>query len=226
MNVPAWLKSASAAAMLAILCWASSPARALTVVNNGDQVDGWDIVFPSGLTLIQETDQPTLTLQVMGAFNSLTPQDITFVQATYTASPTITFATQTMSNSTGNKLIGLKQSLHTRLPGNTPVPTITGSFNLNNPARTVFTTKLASPSAVTLNGPFKNGMTSLLGFGVNGGNMVISANPVTSGLKKIFMVKETPLPVVPIPPAAWTGLSGLLGLGAIAGLKRLKKVRA
>ena len=76
-------------------------------MNNGDQVGGWDIVFPAGITMVEESNQPTLTLQEVDDVSTVGIQDITFVQATYNASQTITFATQTFTNDTGARLNAL-----------------------------------------------------------------------------------------------------------------------
>jgi hypothetical protein len=221
--VPRRLHFSLAAALVALVTCVAHPALALIVVNNGDEVDGWDIVMPANVTIIQQTNKPTLTVQEIGAFDSLVNEKILFVQASYHASPTITIRTETVTNSTGHKLGGMRDAVSDRLEGNTGSPTITQSFSVSDPARTLFTSENMLPSNVTFTGTFRNGLSSRLGFGSTGGKIVISANPVTSGLKKIFRLNEDPLPAVPLPPACWTGLSGLLGLGAIAGLKKLKK---
>lgn len=59
------------------------------------------------------------------------------------------------------------------------------------------------------------------------GQLVINANPIRSGGFKTFVLREQPNvgptpPPIPLPAAAWTGLSGLIGLGLVSGLRKLR----
>jgi hypothetical protein len=57
-----------------------------------------------------------------------------------------------------------------------------------------------------------------------GGSIYINAAPSETGSKR-FVLKEQPLPI-PLPAAAWMGLSGLMGLGVVGSLKNLRRKNA
>jgi hypothetical protein len=66
------------------------------------------------------------------------------------------------------------------------------------------------------------------GFGLGAGSLVINANPFENGsARRVFVFKEQPVPgdgfIIPLPAAAWTGLSGLLGLVVANGAKALRR---
>jgi len=210
------------AAILGVLAFAVTPVRALTVVGNGDTVDGWNIIMPAGMTMLWEDNKPSLTLQTTSAFNTTAGQQIMFVQALYSASSTITFDTQAITNSSFTRFTGMTQSVNTMLSGTRSTPALIGSaFTLNNPGKTIFTSQVTTGTRNTLSGMLMNTQTSRLGYG-GGGNFIINANPATGGgLKKIFAFREDPIPVAPVPPAFWMGLSTLMGLGAVAGLRKM-----
>jgi hypothetical protein len=214
------LKAVSAAAILGFLGLFASPARALTVINSGDEVDGWDIIFPSGISVLEEDAQSTLTLQTTGTFTSTAPQDIMFVQARYAAAATVTIDSENLTNLSGANFSGFSQKLVTLLPGTgASPPAFTQAFTLNRPSANKFTNQTLSSILDALTGSLANDATSKLG-GTNGGALVINGNPALTLLKKVFYLQETPIPVVPIPAASWTGLSGLLGLWVISGIKK------
>ena len=95
-----------------------------------------------------------------------------------------------------------------------------------------FTTMSFADANQTLN--FSGGVVG------NGQTWMPGANSLTgiaivSGSASSFALKEIPMPVngntgggpaVPLPAAAWTGLSTLLGLGLIAGAKNARKILA
>jgi hypothetical protein len=197
------------------------PVRAEPVisspVSNGENIDGWQVVFPAGVTLESE-NTPTLTLEEVGAFNSLSPLSVLFVQSSYTASPTITIAGQSLTNDSIYPLSGVTKQISPVVAGSS-APTILSTFSLSNPSTEVFNRQTVGSSSITFHGLLNIGATSVL----NNGQLVISANPSTSGLRKVFFVNDDPIPVVPLPAAVWTGLSGLLGLGAIAGFRKLTR---
>jgi hypothetical protein len=60
--------------------------------------------------------------------------------------------------------------------------------------------------------------------GFDHGSLFINANPFDSGnVRRTFVFKEQPVSVIPLPAAAWTGLSGLLGLGMIGVAKNWRR---
>lgn len=62
------------------------------------------------------------------------------------------------------------------------------------------------------------------GDGAGNGELVIFANPSQSGVGTAFVFKETP--IIPLPAAAWMGLSCMLGLGVISKAKKLRRIIA
>jgi hypothetical protein len=212
-----WRQVVFALTALAVTGWFASAAHAESVVSNGATIDGWEVVFPANMSLVSE-DTPTFTLEETGAFDSLAPLDILFVQASYAASPTITIDSETLTNNVG-QLKGVKNEVTSVLAGNTASPSILTTFSLTNPNNSVFSRQTIGNTFVTYRGTFSKGSKAVL----NNGDLVVSANPVTSGMRKIFFLHDEAVPAVPLPPAVWTGLSGLLGLGAISGLRKLKQ---
>lgn len=63
------------------------------------------------------------------------------------------------------------------------------------------------------------------GVGVNK-DLWINAAPTKSGYFQSFVLKEAPVIAIPLPAAAWTGLSGLIGLGLLGSLKKVRSLRA
>jgi hypothetical protein len=61
--------------------------------------------------------------------------------------------------------------------------------------------------------------------GAASGALVIHAAPTSNGSMKSFSLKEQPI-IIPLPAAAWTGLSGLLGLGFFGYAKNLRRLIA
>ena len=59
--------------------------------------------------------------------------------------------------------------------------------------------------------------------GVGPGALVVRADPVQGTLRN-FVLKEQPLTVIPVPAAAWTGLTGLVGLAVIGSAKKLRNL--
>jgi hypothetical protein len=71
---------------------------------------------------------------------------------------------------------------------------------------------------VTLSdGLVHNGESFFPGFGKNGGDLTINATGS-------FSLNEQPTVAVPLPAAAWTGLSGLVGLGLLGSVKKIRKI--
>jgi len=95
-----------------------------------------------------------------------------------------------------------------------------------------FTTMSFADSGQTLN---FNGGTVAAGETWFAGANSATGIAIVSGSSSSFALKEIPVPVtgntgggpaVPLPAAAWTGLSTLLGLGLLAGAKNARKILA
>lgn len=212
----------AAAAVAGSLSFMAEPSRAISLitVNNGDEVDGWDIVFPANITITAD-NSPDLMLNVAGTFTSASLATIEFVQAEYDASPTISFATLAIHNESGQSFGSYKEQLFSLVSGNTPPPTVAMSFNLDDPGQNVFTRQTIGTNSVTLMGSLPDGGVSRLGFDATGGELVFDANPVSSGLEKVFSVKNTPAMGLqtPLPEPAGLALVG----GAMIALGRRRR---
>jgi hypothetical protein len=200
-------------------------SQAATVLSSGSQVDGWSISFPVGISLVSDGG-PTLTLEKGAAFTNIEGLVITFTQVSYNASPTIDITDETVTNVSGQDWSGFQFIAANTLTGNAGAATLEpNAFNNSTPP---FTTQTDSPSTITLGGGVQpNLATADWGFGSSGGDLVIDANPATSGVKKVFDFKEIPVTsVIPLPAAGWMGLTGLVGLGLISSAKRMRKILA
>src|SRR5690606_1981915 len=79
----------------------------------------------------------------------------------------------------------------------------------------------SQPQVITLGeGVLNDGEIWRPGVGPAGGELVINAAPSATGTQR-FVFKELPMPI-PLPAAAWMGLSSLLAMGAFGGVKRLR----
>jgi len=79
----------------------------------------------------------------------------------------------------------------------------------------------ADSKVVTLsNGTLNDGESFFPGFGKNGGDLVINATGNFS------LEEGTGGHQIPLPAAAWMGVSGLVGLAALKGVKQLRKLVA
>lgn len=217
------LSLAALAVSAAVFAGVGSAHAATVLKSGGSPIDGWKITFPADVTLIDEGGG-TLTLAKAATFNSAEGLDITFTQVgTTTVSPTITFASETITNNSGSAFNSFQFLLQNTFAGSSSNAVFSGTTFTNTG---VFTTTTPGSDTITLSGgTLANGATTNFG-GTDGGSLVINANPVTTGTKVIDF-KEIPGPGptgVPIPAAAWTGLSGLLGLGLISKIKGLKKL--
>jgi hypothetical protein len=65
-----------------------------------------------------------------------------------------------------------------------------------------------------------NGQTWFAGANSSTGIAIVSGNSASS-----FVLKEVPIPI-PLPAAAWTGMSTLVGLGLLATAKKARKILA
>jgi len=211
------------AATAVVAAGLAGSSQAATVLNTGDVVDGWAISFPVGIALVNDGGG-SLTLEKAAAFDSLEGLSITFNQVSASASSTITITDESITNVSGSSFGGFQFLVLNELPGNAADATL--QPNAFAGGTSPFTTQSDSPSTITLGGgTLANDQTAKWGFDSTGGDLVMNANPATSGQFKVFDLKEIPV-LIPIPAAAWTGLSGLLGLALIGNAKRLRKLLA
>jgi len=224
-------KTAAGLAVAAALGVAANAHANTVMLTSGDVVDGWRISFPTGIALDSDSvpgQGCNLVLEKFAAFDSLEGLDITFTQVNYHASPTITLADEKITNVSGTNWNGFQFLLNDTLQGMGGASSFSQSFNLNDPADNLFTSQSVHNQEIDFYGSVPDTYTSQLGFGADGGQVVIDANPSSMCEKKVIDFKEIPVvcAAVPVPAAAWTGLSGLLGLGLLGSVKKLKKAIA
>jgi len=228
-------KKLTLAAALAVAACTAGVSQAVPVtsqvLHSGDVVgsSGWKVTFPTGIALAFDSTSTgaNLVIEKTAAFDSLEGLDITFTQVGIPASGTITIDDESVTNVSGKPWSGFQFLLLNTLPGNAAPATFAPgqAFAGVTPP---FASQTDTPDNITLgDGTLGNTDTAKWGFGADGGALVIEANPASSGEKKVLDFKEIPIvAAVPLPAAAWTGLSGLLGLGVIAGAKRVRRMMA
>jgi hypothetical protein len=223
----------AAVAVIAAVLSFSGSARAATILQNGATVDGWMVSFPAGAGISLVADNSTgivLDLEKQAIFSSQEGLVITFTQngAAGTAAPQIAIVDESVTNATNQSWSGFQFLLTSPLAEGQ-----TFASEFANTAITPFTTTTVDPTStsVTLGGgTLAAGATGSWGFGANGGDLVMNANPSSSGMPSTFYLKEIPIvgggtPVIPLPAAAWSSLVGLMGLSIIGGLKKLRRGR-
>lgn len=170
------------------------------------------------------------------------PIEIVFQQTTFSASQLTVVNSEFITNQTGKDWTGFQFSVVDGTTGTTGAThfdkAATGEFN-----STVapfgfhiepFTTGQYGPitsadqNLVLTGGTVANGAVWSPGGGGTRGQLVINANPTRSGGFKTFVFEEQPISgvVIPLPAAAWTGLSGLIGLGLFGAAKKVRSLIA
>lgn len=155
------------------------------------------------------------------------PVVIVFQQVTSTATEYIVIADETLVNNTGQPWGGFRMTIQGGSTGTTDdvrfdsVKTLDSGFGID-PFTTIAFTQ--NDQIMTLGGGIvPAGPPGNVFFPGNPGELyVVATAPTTSGAKRVFALKEQPLPI-PLPAAAWTGLSALAGLAVLGAAKRVRK---
>ncbi len=228
----------------AVLAGSATTAQAGSLVAGGWQAN-WDSSFEDSsgtfvtLTLLAETND-AIVLQKVAAFTSgpdqyglIAPIEINFSQLTRDAAKKIVITSENVWNSTGSDWDNFKFIIE---DGTTGDPAKDVHFNIQesfldgNPFdASPFSTYTASgitalPQTLTFaGGVVADGTVWTPGIGTNpdAGEVVINANPSMTGTTR-FVFKELPH-AVPLPAAAWMGLSSL---AFIAIPRAVRKARA
>jgi hypothetical protein len=201
-----------------------STTRAASVVTSGEDVDGWTVTFGPGISLVND-GYGQLTLE---KFAVLSPADykkgvlLNFTQASATPSATISIATETVTNESGVTWSGFQNILASPL---TPGATFASDFDKSDISP--FTTEVNTPDVITYSGgSLATGKTGIWG-DASANDIVIDADPTTSGIGQGFTLKEIPIvTAIPLPSAVWSGLSGLALLAVVGIAKKARRLLA
>ncbi|MGA3067135.1 MAG: hypothetical protein ABSF29_09845 [Tepidisphaeraceae bacterium] len=223
------IKIAAVAGFSAVLGLFSTTRAATVISDIGGS--GWTATF-SGLSLEADPTQPAGQLDVEKAavFNPTAANEgllITFTQTSATATSTIDFTNESITNDTKTNWSGFDFVL---LNANGSASFVTSADSPFAPPAGFFTSVSVgsvdgNPTVAYGGGTQGYLATSLWGIGPDG-DLIIDANPL--GIGTTFTFKEVPVsgPLVPLPAAGYQGLAGLLGLGLVAYGKSLKKLMA
>jgi len=206
------------AAVLASAILPASSHASQALLGDGTNSGGWKASAPDGVGISLEVlgvvgDQ--LVLKKTATFTDVSPLPIQFLKGT-SGINSIVIDFEDVTNNTGKSW----GSFNLTVLGTGTTFDQTSAQNWNGDAFKSNDVSADNKSLTLKNGSVANGATFHPGLeaGSNGGNLVINANAS-------FSLNETPSagnPQVPLPAAAWMGLSGLLGLGAV---KQAKKIR-
>jgi hypothetical protein len=207
-------------AFAAVIASAALPAFASqALLGDGSNSGGWKASAPDGVNVSLEVlgivgDQ--LVLKKTAAFSDLGPLPIQFLKGT-SGINSIVIDFEDVTNNTGSSW----SSFNLHVLGTGTTFDHDSALNWNGDAFKSNDVSADNQSLTLSNGSVANGATFHPGLeaGSNGGNLVINANAS-------FSLNETPGQggnVVPLPAAAWMGLSGLLGLGAVKQAKKLRR---
>lgn len=217
---------------------AGSAQAGSQVLGNTGWTASWDSSLDSVLSL--SVDQATgVITQKTATFNSVDPIPIVFQQTSANATGSLDFriAREAITNKSGQDWGGYQMQVLSGANGSTAL----AAFNPE-------ATQIGLPGGWTISPPFSsatfstdnrvldlngaviaNGSSFTLGGGVDDTSaLVISAAPTASGAPRAFVLKEIPVvtTVIPVPAAAWTGLSGLVGLGLFGAIRKVRSLIA
>jgi hypothetical protein len=229
--------------LVAVACAAgmqmfTAAAPAATDFTTPTTVDGWLITPASGISLSANTSSSTdLSLTKTATFSTMNEGlVISFTQVSASAASTITFSSESLTNSSGSTWGGFQFQLLDDNGGATFVSNASSPFQ---PA-TGYTSGLFTPIEIVYAGSQANaavsswGMTSALVLDADptgvGTNFVLKEVPLTSS--ETGLPGGVPIPiispggtggvVVPIPAAVWQGGAGLAALALLSLRRKLK----
>lgn len=226
-----WVKSLGAAGVIGLIAAAgTAQARTVDLVDNNGVSSGWTATIPDvgdgagvSLNFVRSAD---------GVFYfdktaTLTTNDsalvIEFNRTSATAS-TLAIGTESLTNSTGTDWTGFRTFVSTATAaGGTgagfQLSLQPGGFNID-PFTIINFTNSNTEMDVT-GGTVANGSAWTPGSSTSGGVAIISANSADDRflLKEIALTGATP---IPLPAAAWSGLSVMVGLALFGAAKRVR----
>jgi hypothetical protein len=220
-------KFAVAAVAVLAVAFSAGSAKAAHQIQSGDTVGGWKISIPAnqGLELINDDDSNiTIQIEKFADFDDMNSKVFTFVQASANPVKTIRILDEHITN-TSNKAWTSFQEL---LVDTTTNATFTGTGFTNTEMLTKSTLSSDKTSLVLSGGVINDGDTANWG-GSGHGELDINAPLSTQFSHAVFSLKEIPgggTPIVPVPAAAWTGLTGLAGLALTGAGKKIRRILA
>jgi len=231
--------TASAAAVLGCTLSFSSPAQAapkeLTGLDaNGNTVDSgwsWDVSAAQApfvnLVFIKTSGNQFFFEKDAQFQNITTPVTITFTKTATSGAKDLVIADEVLANKTGSDWTSFTFSLASTSQGSAPGFAFAtsdgkaglGDFNIN--PFTAFSFQSNNSTLNVSGGTVPNGSTFFPGAQSTTGLAIVA-----SGSDSNFNLVEQPGgggQVIPLPAAAWSGLTTLLGLGLLGAGKRLRQ---
>jgi len=235
------------ATVAGILAFSVASSTQAAIVTQALGNSGWSARFDNNeiaLTLLNidvTSNSANVVIEKVAQFSSgpndfgfIDPAEITFIQNMAEATDNIVIDREHVFNNTGVTWTGFRFIIEDPMSG------VGGGARFDQVASasfdvSPFTNKQFLSSDVqeelfaSGGGSIPSGAEWTPGFGDDGdgGSLVINANPFDNGTaRRTFVLKEQPTPgenVIPLPAAAWTGLSGLIGLGVMSSIKALRR---
>lgn len=250
--IGSWFKkSVFAIAGAGLLAGGAATAQAGSLLNVGGWNISWDAEQsdPAGtyvtVTLLTQSTN-AIVLQKVGVFADgpdkyglIAPLELNFQQVEADALPYIIITSEQITNASGTDWSSFKFIIE---DGTTGDPTKDVHFNIDETFNDVppfkispFTSWVASntvdgstlPQMLTFSdGIVADGTIWTPGIGANtGGEVVINANPSRTGGSTRFVFKEQPIPTaIPLPAAAWMGLSSLAFLALPKAARKVREL--
>lgn len=207
------------------------------VLGNSGWTASWDSKFDPYLQIstpdyeTQDAVYIEKFVNFTNAFNDpagfIDPAVVTFQATRANATPYIVINDEQLVNNTGKDWNAFRMSL---LPSDGSVSFNPALSDINPPGSgfdihpfTNFSFSLNNTILDTNGGVVADGAVWFPGSGP--GSLVINTNAGQLGCDAAFTLKEQPL-AIPLPAAAWSGLSGLVGLALVGSRKKLRQLVA
>jgi hypothetical protein len=213
------------------LLFAAGQVEAASKVLTGS---GWRVHFGNGLNVTLDgvtSDRAEVRIEKIAQFTEpfeggLGPTlEITFEQVDFDAVPFIVVDAESVFNQTGSDWPAFRFNLTEATNGSDEHVQFDADktfgdddpFDIDPYTNWDFNSDFTE--LVVSGGNVPNNSVWTPGSGNGAGELVIFGAPTSSGTKRAFFFKEQP--IIPLPAAAWTGLTGLLGLGLLS--KKLRR---
>jgi len=208
-------------------------AKSIALVDNNGVSAGWTVTIPDSeasgfdITFVRSSGNQFFFTKDATLTTNNSPFIISF-DKTSSSAKDLVIQSEAITNSTGSSWTGFRELVSSGSVGSTPnfaLTTSDGSAGLGNFSIDPFTTFSFVNSNTELDvsgGTVASGDTWKPGSASSTG-LAIMTNNTTSDH---FTLKEISLPgsggvVIPLPAAAWTGLSTLIGLGVLSSARKV-----